>query len=144
MAARRILRLLVLAMACLAPARAAPQEGAIVVIVHPQRRTSVGLDDVAQIYLRRRRFWEDGAPIVPLNLTAGKPLRATFSRTVLQLDGTRLADYWNRQYFYGVRPPATLESITAMKRYVSSDPNAIGYVPASEVDESVRVILRLD
>ena len=136
--------MLVLGMICLVPARVVPEEGRVAVIVHPQRLTRVGIDDIAQIYLRRRRFWEDGAPIVPLNLTAGKPLRATFSQAVLRLEGAGLVDYWNRQYFYGIRPPATLESTAAMKRYVSSDPNAIGYVPTSEVDDSVRVVLRLD
>jgi hypothetical protein len=31
-----------------------------------------------------------------------------------------------------------------VRRYVAADPNALGYVPASEVDGSVRVILRLE
>ncbi|MGH7803918.1 MAG: hypothetical protein ACREQJ_06185 [Candidatus Binatia bacterium] len=143
MAARRT-AIVVLLLGILLPARGLPEEGRIAVIVHPRRTTRVGLDDVAQIYLRRRRFWEDGAPIVPLNLAAGKPLRSTFSRTVLRLEVAGLADYWNRQYFSGVRPPATLDSTAAVMRYVSSDPNAIGYVLVSEVDDSVRVILRLD
>ena len=62
---------------------------------------------------------------------------------VLRQTESRLADYWNRQYFYGVLPPATLASTGAVRRYVASDPNAIGYVPASEVDGSVRVVLHL-
>jgi hypothetical protein len=31
-----------------------------------------------------------------------------------------------------------------MRRYVASDPNAIGYVPSSLVDDSVRVLFRLE
>jgi hypothetical protein len=31
-----------------------------------------------------------------------------------------------------------------VRRYVASDPNAIGYVPVSEVDRSVRVVLHLN
>ena len=56
----------------------------------------------------------------------------------------RLADYWNRLYFDGILPPATLASTEAVRRYVASDPNAIGYVPVAEVDGSVRVVLHLE
>jgi len=63
---------------------------------------------------------------------------------VLRQDAQRLAEYWNRQYFYGVFPPATLASAEAMRRYVAADPNAIGYVPSSLVDDSVRILFRLE
>ena len=52
-------------------------------------------------------------------------------------------DYWNQEYFQGVFPPATLSSSNAMKRYVAADRNAIGYVWLTEVDEAVRVVLRI-
>jgi hypothetical protein len=122
----------------------ADEKPRIAVIVHPERRTELSMEDLTQIYLRRKRFWDDGAPIVPLNLAAGMPLRDAFSRVVLRQSETRLADYWNRQYFYGILPPATLASTQAILRYVASDPNALGYVPAAEVDGSVRVVLHLD
>ncbi len=43
--------------------------------------------------------------------------------------------------FQGIFPPAILESSGGVKRYVAADRNAIGYVEASEVDDSVRVAL---
>jgi len=116
----------------------------IAVIVHPSRQGELSADLVAQIYLRRKRFWDDGAAIVPLNLTAGTPLRDAFTRAVLGQSEARLAEYWNRQYFYGVLPPPTLASTVAVVRYVASDPNALGYVPADAVDGSVRVAFRLE
>ncbi len=114
------------------------------VIVHPERRTELSPDEVAQIYLRRKRFWDDGTAIVPLNLPSQVPLRMRFSQLVLNQTGPRLADYWNRLYFDGILPPATLASTEAVRRYVASDPNAIGYVPVAEVDGSVRVIMHLE
>jgi ABC-type phosphate transport system substrate-binding protein len=115
----------------------------IAVIVHPSRQVALSDDVLAQIYLRRKRFWDDGTVIVPLNLAAGMGLRESFSRAVLRQSEARLAEYWNRQYFYGILPPATLASTQAVVRYVASDPNALGYVPAGEVDGSVRVVLEL-
>jgi len=135
--------MLVLALLLLAPA-GAEERDPIAVIVHPERRADLSIDDVAQIYLRRKRFWSDGSPVVPLNLSSTDPLRKRFSRLVLRQDAQRLAEYWNRQYFYGVFPPATLASAEAMRRYVAADPNAIGYVPSSLVDDSVRILFRLE
>ena len=134
---------LFLALALLAPALAGGRER-VAVIVHPERHADLSIEDVAQIYLRRKRFWEDGAPVVPLNLPSANPLRERFSSLVLRETETRLADYWNRLYFRGILPPATLVSTESVRRYVASDPNAIGYLPDSEVDGSVRVLLRLE
>lgn len=136
--------ILALALLILAPTNIAGQESRMAVIVHPNRRAELSTDEVAQIYLRRKRFWNDGTPIVPLNLPSPAPLRTRFSRLVLQQTEPRLADYWNRLYFDGILPPATLASTEAVLRYVASDPNAIGYVPISEVDGSVRVVLHLE
>ncbi len=141
MATRTIALFLVLAL--LAPALAGGPER-VAVIVNRERRSQLSVEDLAQIYLRRKRFWDDGAPVVPLNLPSESALREQFSRLVLRETETRLAEYWNRQYFHGILPPATLLSTESVRRYVASDPNAIGYVPDSEVDGSVRVLLRLE
>ena len=131
-------------LALLAPTRGAGEAvDIVVIIVHPRRTSQLSLEDVAQIYLKRRRFWDDGSPVVPLNLPSGTPLRERFSRVVLRDSEARLVEYWNRQYFYGIFPPATLASTEAVRRYVASDPNAIGYLPASEVDGFVRAVLYL-
>jgi hypothetical protein len=141
----RALRLtLALTVLTLATTTGRAEESPIIMIVHPARQADVSVEELAQIYLRRKRFWDDGSPIQPLNLAAGSAVRERFSRLVLRQSEARLADHWNRQYFYGVLPPVTLASTEAIRRYVASDPNAIGYVPASEADDSVRVVLELE
>jgi hypothetical protein len=115
----------------------------LVVIVNPARNDHVDRRDVARIFLRARHFWNDGSPIVPLNLEAGSALRAAFVARVLVLDPARLAAYWNEQYFHGVFPPTVLASSAAVKRYVANDSRAIGYLDAREVDDTVRVVLTL-
>jgi ABC-type phosphate transport system substrate-binding protein len=140
----RRLFILVLLLGFLASPGVAGESGRLAVITHPSRRTELSADLVSQIYLRRKRFWDDGTAIVPLNLPAGTALRETFTRAVLGQSEARLAEYWNRQYFHGVLPPATLASPQAMLRYVANDPSAIGYVPEAEIDGSVRVVLRLE
>ncbi len=122
---------------------ARPAGVAIAVVVHPSRDQSLPRDDVARIFLKKQRFWDDGAAIIPLNREAGSAIREAFTRRIFGMASTELAAYWNDQYFLGTFPPATLSSTEAVKRYVASDRNAIGYVEAGSVDSSVRVALEL-
>lgn len=142
MAARVAVLLLLLLVAAWLPGRAAAVD--LAVIVHPDRRVPLGVEDVARIYLKQRRFWSDGERIVPLNRDSGSEARESFVRKVFGAGGRQLAIYWNRQYFQGVLPPATLASDEAVRRFVAGEPLAIGYVHPSVVDDSVRVVLHLD
>jgi len=116
----------------------------IAVIVNRDRPDSIERAAIADIYLRRRRFWDDGSPIIPLNREAGSPLREAFSRLVFGTGSDQLSAYWNEQYFHGVLPPATLPSSQAIRRFVASEPSAIGYVEAGEADSTVRVAAILE
>jgi len=116
----------------------------LAVIVHAERDVSLDLEALAQIYLKRRRFWVGGEPIVPINREAGSRVRNEFSQRVLRVDTRQLHVYWNREYFRGVLPPATLASDEAILRFVARDRRAIGYVDANVIDDSVRVVLYID
>jgi hypothetical protein len=115
----------------------------LVVIVQVGRTVDLGVEEVAQIYLRQRRFWDDGEPIIPVNRDAESAARRLFTELVFRGEARRLATYWNRQYFRGLLPPATLASDEAVKRFVASERKAIGYIPQGCVDDSVRVVLHL-
>lgn len=121
----------------------AADERTLAVVVHPSRPDRPSRADLERIYLRKRRFWDDGSPIVPLNRTAGTAERAAFSHTIFAKDAAQLETYWNEQYFHGVFPPAVVSSPEAMRRYVATDRNAIGYLWSDEVTETVRVVLTL-
>jgi len=116
----------------------------LAVIVHPDRVVHLTVEDLARVYLKKRRFWGDGAPIIPVNLESGNAAREYFSQRVLGRDSHYLSAYWNQMYFQGIFPPVALSSSAAVKRYVAAERNAIGYVDASEVDASVRVVLLLE
>ncbi len=116
----------------------------LAVIVHPTRLALLTPADTALIYLKKRRFWEDGEPILAINQEPGAVARETFSQRIFGGDSTRLGAYWNEQYFQGILPPITLASNAAVKRYVANDRNAIGYIEQNQVDDSVHVALRLD
>lgn len=120
---------------------AAAQE--LAVIIHQDRDVALGVEDVARIYLKQRRFWADGTRIVPVNRDSASAERASFIRLIFGSAASRLVVYWNRQYFKGVLPPATLASDEAVRRFVAGERRAIGYIRPDRVDDSVRVVLHL-
>lgn len=122
---------------------AAADERTLAIIVNASRADRPSRVDVERMYLRQRRFWDDGSPIVPLNRSAAEPEREAFSRAILNRESAQLERYWNEQYFHGVFPPAVVSSSEAMRRYVAADRNAIGYVWSDEVTPDVHVVLTL-
>ncbi len=140
--ARRLLLLAIVGALAGVAAPAASQE--LVVILHPSRSDVLDREQVAQIYLRKRRFWRDGDAIVPINREVASSERALFERRVFRSFASQLPVFWNRAWFQGVLPPPTLASDEAVLRFVAGERRAIGYVAAEAVDAHVAVALRLE
>ena len=102
-----------------APAVAGPR---LAVVGHPVRSPELTVGDLAQIFLKKRRFWADGEPILPVNREATSEVRQAFTESIFEGQAGRLVVYWNRQYFQGILPPATLASDEAVKRFVAGEP----------------------
>ena len=114
------------------------------VITHPTRAGKLTKGEVRAIYLKQKRFWNDGLPIVPINRETGSKARELFSEKIFGQDSARLAAYWNQRYFEaGEFPPATLASEEAVIRFVAGNENAIGYVTVEDVEHSVAVAMVL-
>jgi hypothetical protein len=128
-----------------APAQNKPDEAVIAVVVAAGHGEPAALVPaaVANIFRRKRQFWGDRTPIVPVNLPAGHPLRRDFSQRVFGRSPQDLQAYWNDQYFHGVLPPAVLASEEAVLRFVVETPGAIGYVWSCNLDRRVLVVASL-
>jgi ABC-type phosphate transport system substrate-binding protein len=132
---------LTLALGWLAGGAACAEE--IAVIVHRERTVSLTRDQLAQIYMKTRRHWAGGDAILPVNREPESRIREEFTRAIFRETPEQLRIYWNRQYFLAVLPPATVASDRAMLAFVATEKRAIGYVRASAVDDSVRVVMRI-
>jgi ABC-type phosphate transport system substrate-binding protein len=120
--------------------QADPSPERIAVIINPSRQTSLSVDELAQVFLKQRRYWREGEPMLPVNREADSWQRELFTLLVFDQEVRQLEIYWNRQYYRGVLPPATFASDEAVKRFVAINRNAIGYIRESLVDDSIRVI----
>ena len=122
----------------------ASQPRIAVVVVEKSEVTRVTLDDLRELYLRRRRRWPSGAPAIPINLPPDHLLRERFSKVVLGRSPADLVSYWDARYFEGTIPPAVLSSSEAVRTYLAAEPGAIGYLAMEDARGACRVVLVLE
>jgi len=80
--------------------------------------------------------------VIPVNLGARDPLREKFEKKVIKIKFSRLKSYWTKHHYLGHRPPISMKSEASVKAFVQKVDGAIGYINASNVDDSVKVIYR--
>jgi len=133
-----VLSLTLLCLGVSVPAQA--EERLAIIVAKTATQGTLDTEQLAQMYLRKTRFWNDGTRAIPVNLPAAHPLRLAFSRLVLGALPEDQEAYWNEQYFHGIAPPFVLDSEEAVVQFVATTPGAIGYVNEATVTNSLRVL----
>lgn len=101
--------------------------------------TTLSAQQIRDIFLQKRHFL-GSQQVIPLNLLGQEASRIAFEAAVLEMDREHLNMYWVKQHYQGVTPPITQPSHESIKAFVQNVEGAIGYVPSSMADNSVRVI----
>lgn len=118
-----------------------PADSVVVVVAAENPLDEMTRLHLADLYLGRAASFEDGRRAVPIDLAPGTPARTAFYERYLERTPAEIKAHWSRIIFTGRgRPPPDLPSGEAVKRRIAGDPGAIGYLDASLVDESVRVV----
>jgi len=116
----------------------------IYIITHPSTPIqSISRKDLAAIYLRKKRYWKDDSPIVPINLSALSPLRDQFTQTIFNRAPHEMGGYWNKMSFKGIHPPLIQSSEQTALLFIQRVPNTIAYVSSRPDNNLVKVLLTL-
>lgn len=101
-------------------------------------------DQAADIFLGKAASLPNVGKITPVDQVEGSAVRQEFYRKAANKTAAQLTAYWSRQIFTGKgEPPAAVGDTEAVKRIVASNPSAIGYIPKSAVDASVKPLLTI-
>jgi ABC-type phosphate transport system substrate-binding protein len=115
----------------------------VVVIINKDIPHIVDKDYVAGIYTGRIKGWPDGSPVFPLDQGESSSARAEFYAVVVGRSQANMQALWAQNIFAGKGlPPKVASPAAEMKRLVATNRNAIGYIRASEVDDTVKILLR--
>jgi hypothetical protein len=127
--------------AALAPAPARAEEQVIAIVVDRDNpRSDIGVEELRSLYLGKRHEWSDRTRAVPIDLDSGAP-RSAFCATVLRMTEAEYERYWVDQKVRGAGTgPRSVSSPGLAIRLVARVRGAVGYVPLSRVDGSVKVL----
>ena len=138
-----LLLVLLTALALLDPLNAVAADEAVVVIIHKDNPHAIDRNYLVAIYTGRLKGWPDGSPVFPLDQSDGTSVREAFYLHFIGRTAANMQAVWAQNIFSGKGlPPKIASPDSEMKRIVSTNRNAIGYIRASEVDDTVRVLLR--
>lgn len=141
-----------LAVTCLAadPARPesaeTPREEPLAIIIHKSNpMENIAVDELRKLCLADRRHWSNGRKVTLALLEPGRPEREAVLRQICQMSETEFTHHFLEGAFVGQvqAAPKELATPTGIRRFVFNVPGAIGFIPARDVDDSVK-ILRLE
>jgi ABC-type phosphate transport system substrate-binding protein len=118
----------------------------VAIIVNPSNTTSnVSLGDLNKIFLGEKSRWPNGKHIFLIMAPPGSPERAAILKSVYKMSETDYAKYFLQASFTGAisAPPKDAASAAEIKQLVASNPGAIGYVKQEDVDDTVKVLLKI-
>jgi ABC-type phosphate transport system substrate-binding protein len=104
---------------------------------------TLGKNEIADIFLGKTSRYPDGHPAVPVDQTEGSPPRDEFYLQLAGKSPAQLKAHWSKIIFTGRgRPPRDVGNGVQVKKYLTENPEAIGYLEETLVDASLKVVLR--
>ncbi len=97
---------------------------------------------VKSIYLGKLKFWPDGSTLKVVDQAPGSDARKLFLKKVVGKKERKFDAYWAKKAFSGKgKALKQLGDDADVKAWVSENKGSIGYIDASSVDESVKVLM---
>ena len=146
-AAWRYCRAIVTGVTCTLLLMAAPVDGRAqgyqVVVNSANPVTTLGTEQLAEIFQKKSTEWPNGQAAVPVDLPADAPARQAFSEAVHGRPAAAIKAYWQRLIFSGRGvPPMEKASDEEVLAYVAANPNAVGYVSSGvRLNGNVKALL---
>ena len=128
------------------PPPGAAAEQALAIIVNQSNPVeNFSLDELRKIFLGERSHWPNGRRITLVMLDTTQPERKVVLRDIYGMSEKDFNSHFIQGVFTGAVfvSPKTLATSADVRKFVFNVPGAIGYVRASDVDSSVKV-LRVD
>ena len=114
-----------------------------VIVSRDNQNAKMDQDSIARIFLGKSSSFPNDADATAVDMKKGSDEHNEFTESFLDKTPNQLATYWSRLIFTGrARPNKEVSSAAEMKKIVAKNANMIGYIDASDVDNSVRVVAK--
>jgi ABC-type phosphate transport system substrate-binding protein len=115
----------------------------VVVIVSPRSPVAaISKNQVVNIFLGQNTRFPDGSSAIPIDQVESSAQRHEFYTLYANKAPAQVKAHWSRIIFTGRgQPPKTVENDAEVKKRIAENPNAIGYIDHTQVDDSVKVLV---
>lgn len=115
----------------------------VVVIANKSNDNSVDKAFIVKAFTGEAKNWPDGDTLHLLDQSEGSPSRAAFNSGILGKSDSAVKAMWAQKIFSGkALPPKVVNSDDDVKKAVAANKNAIGYISAAAIDNTVKVIMK--
>lgn len=117
----------------------------VVVVVHPDNPAQeFSRRQLVDLYMGRTLYFPDGGLVLRIDQAPESSVRAHFYRGLVDKSVAEVNAYWARLLFTGrASPPQILEDSQSVLKAVRANRNAIGYIDSADVDNTVKVVGRV-
>jgi ABC-type phosphate transport system substrate-binding protein len=103
--------------------------------------TTLSENEVADIFLGKLNRLPDGEALTPIDQAEGAEVRDEFYLKFGGRSQAQVKAHWSKVIFTGRgKPPRRVNNSAEVKKLLSENPNAIGYIDSTAVDDSVKVL----
>ena len=102
-------------------------------------------EEVRRIFVGEKSSWPGGKRITVLMFAPDQSERVVILQAVFKMSESEYTKYFLQAAFTGhvLAAPRDLPSAAQMKAHLAANPNAIGYLRKEDVDDGVKVVLKL-
>ncbi len=118
----------------------AQDDGYAVIANKANSTDSFSARDLKQIFLGKKTTWPDSKKIVVGVLKKG-PVHKKFLKEIVKKNVKQFSTFWVKATFTGTGdPPKSFSTDAELKDFVKANPTAIGYIPQSLMDDTIKKI----
>jgi hypothetical protein len=115
------------------------QDAYKVIVNRANRTSSLSTSQLSKLFLEPGT-WDDGQPVMPVELSPASPVREVFSRNVHGMPAASVVAHWTRSATGGARAPLAVGSDADVIQFVRLKLGGVGYVSAAADVSQVKVI----
>jgi len=119
-----------------------PDDTLAIIVNQSNTIDDLSLKELRMVFLGERSHWPNGRRITLVMMDPGLSERKAVLRDVCHMSETEFSRHFLQGLFTGevFVSPKTLSTSMGVRKFVFNVPGAIGYLRASDVDSSVKVI----
>jgi ABC-type phosphate transport system substrate-binding protein len=113
----------------------------VAVVVNKCNTSSFDDNTIKRMFLGKAKTYSNGKSVILVSVGYGDAATDEFNSKVIGKSSSQVKAYWSRILFTGKgTPPQEMSSSAEVISTVANNPDAIGYVDASAVNDTVKVI----